>query len=109
MLVRNQEMINIKSNYTSIGSPLKTMKRPFKQHTVELLKNDWVYLYSDGYMDQIGGEEKKKFMRRRFQEMLFTLSQFNSEVQLSELNNIFSQWKGNNEQIDDVLILGLKV
>jgi serine phosphatase RsbU (regulator of sigma subunit) len=109
MLIRNQSIISIKSDYTSIGSSTKVFSKPFSQHIVDLKTGDWIYLYSDGYMDQIGGEKKKKFMRNHFQKTLLTLSQFNGEVQLSELDNIFTHWKGNNEQIDDVLILGLKV
>jgi serine phosphatase RsbU (regulator of sigma subunit) len=109
MLIRNQNIVNIKSNYTSIGSSTKVFSKPFSQHCIDLQKGDWIYMYSDGFMDQIGGEKKKKYMRSHFQETLSTLSKFDGTVQVSELENIFIQWKGNNEQIDDVLVIGFKV
>lgn len=108
-LVRNQNLIYIKPNYSSIGSPTKHSVKSFTQHVIDVEAGDWIYLYSDGFMDQIGGDKKKKYMRSQFQKTLITLSQFDGNVQLSELSNVFSQWKGTNEQIDDVIVLGLKI
>jgi len=108
-LVRNQNLVYIKPNYSSIGSPTKHSVKSFTQHVIEVEAGDWIYLYSDGFMDQIGGDKKKKYMRSQFQKTLITLSQFDGNVQLSELSNVFSQWKGTNEQIDDVIVLGTKV
>ncbi len=108
-VVRHKKIIRLKSNYTSIGSSVSIFKKEFEQHEFKLQEGDWIYLFSDGFMDQTGGDMKKKFMRKRFEEMIVTLSQYSGDVQADEMNSIFASWKGNNEQIDDVLVFGLKV
>jgi serine phosphatase RsbU (regulator of sigma subunit) len=81
---------------------------PFQGHEIKLQKGDAVYLLSDGYADQFGGPDGKKFKYRAFKELLVA----NSELSMSEqgllLNHAFEQWKGDNEQIDDVVVIGLK-
>ncbi|HPQ32871.1 MAG TPA: tetratricopeptide repeat protein [Tenuifilaceae bacterium] len=109
ILVRDKKVIELKSDFASVGTSKKLFKKPFTQQTLQLKAGDWIYLFSDGFMDQIGGDLKKKFMRGKFIETLVKLSSKPGNTQREELNQIFSQWKGNNEQIDDVLILGLKV
>lgn len=109
VLVRDKTLIELKSDYASVGTSKKLFKKPFSQQTIDLLPNDWIYLFSDGFMDQIGGNDGRKFMRSNFNETLIGLSNASGNTQKDELDSIFTSWKGNNEQIDDVLILGLKV
>ena len=58
-LVRNQNLVYIKPNYSSIGSPTKHSVKSFTQHVIEVEAGDWIYLYSDGFMDQIGGDKRR--------------------------------------------------
>ena len=98
-----------KAQFTSIGISKELFNRPFKQEEIKIQPGDWIYLFSDGYMDQFGGKENRKYMRSRFFSTLVEISNLNSDLQKDELEKRFYDWKGNNEQIDDVLVLGIKV
>ncbi|MDD3567068.1 MAG: SpoIIE family protein phosphatase [Bacteroidales bacterium] len=108
-IVRNGKLLEHKPQFTSIGVSPELFKRSFKQQTIDIQPGDWIYLYSDGYMDQFGGENKRKYMRSQFFSTLLDISQYGGERQKDELKKKFMDWKGNNEQIDDVLVLGIKV
>ena len=108
-LIRNGEVLHFKPDFVSIGISQKIFNRPFKQQTIDVEPGDWLYLYTDGFMDQFGGDNNKKLMRKQFLSTLIKVNNTNGNTQLSELNRTFSNWKGTNEQIDDVLVLGLKV
>jgi serine phosphatase RsbU (regulator of sigma subunit)/Tfp pilus assembly protein PilF len=108
-IIRKGKIIEHKPDYASIGISSKLFNRPFNQEIIDIMPNDWIYIYTDGFMDQFGGESNKKFMRSRFFSALVEASRKNGVEQKNELKRIFSAWKGNNEQIDDVLVLGLKV
>jgi serine phosphatase RsbU (regulator of sigma subunit) len=108
-IVRDGKIIEHKPQFTSIGISSKVFNRPFNQEHIELKPGDWIYLYSDGFMDQFGGKNKKKYMRSAFFKTLLCISTKGGNEQAIELRKSFFNWKGNNEQIDDVLVLGLKV
>lgn len=108
-IVRDKKLLEFKPNFSSIGMSTRIYNKPFKQEQIKLHPGDWVYMYSDGYMDQFGGERNKKFMRNRFLSTLLEVSIGTGSGQKAELNRIFKSWQGNNEQIDDVLVLGFKV
>jgi serine phosphatase RsbU (regulator of sigma subunit) len=67
------------------------------------------YMFSDGYADQFGGDRGKKFMVKRFHEVLTTIHKFPAEQQRDELEQRFEEWRVNHEQVDDVLIVGLEI
>lgn len=108
-IVRQGKIVHHKPQFTSIGVSTKLFNRPFHQIEIDVFPNDWVYIFSDGYMDQFGERENKKFMRSRFFDSLCSISPLSGVNQAAELKRIFVEWRGNNEQIDDVLVLGLKV
>lgn len=108
-IIRNGEVLHYKPDFVSIGISQKIFNRQFKQQTIPIEPDDWIYLYTDGFMDQFGGENNKKLMRKEFLSKLILINNTKGNYQLSELNRTFSSWKGTNEQIDDVLVLGLKV
>lgn len=83
--------------------------RPFSSQTVKLKKNDVIYTLTDGFADQFGGPKGKKFKKKQLQELLLSLSHKPLNQQKEELSVVFDQWKGNLEQIDDILIIGIKV
>lgn len=82
---------------------------PFTNHTVKLEKGDCVYLFSDGYSDQFGGPKGKKFKYKRLQETLLANCKKTMAEQKKILDNIFEEWKGNLEQVDDVCVMGVRV
>jgi len=81
---------------------------PYTTHRVELKEGDIMYMFSDGYVDQFGGAENKKFMYRRFRYLLTTIHRFSVEDQKSILDENFKTWMGSNQQIDDVMVIGFK-
>jgi serine phosphatase RsbU (regulator of sigma subunit) len=80
----------------------------FTDHRIELQKGDVVYLFSDGYADQFGGPQGKKFMYRRFRELLQEIYQQPMEEQRAALVDAFTRWRGGHEQVDDILVFGLR-
>lgn len=108
-IIRNKKIIEHKPDYASIGMSQSLFSKNFKQQEIEVKPGDWIYMYSDGFMDQFGGEDNKKFMRSRFFTSLQTICKLDGVGQRAELNRIFNDWKGTGEQIDDILVLGLKV
>jgi len=83
--------------------------KPFVNHKVQLSKGDCVYLFSDGYADQFGGPKGKKFKYKRLLDSLSSVSQLPMKEQKERLDKIFIEWKGNLEQVDDVLVIGIRV
>ncbi|MBI4649323.1 MAG: SpoIIE family protein phosphatase [Bacteroidia bacterium] len=83
--------------------------KPFTHNEICLNKDDIIYLSSDGYIDQFGGENRKKLLNKRFKEILLKVSKEPMNIQKEMLINEFENWKGEHEQIDDVTILGLKI
>jgi len=84
-------------------------KRQFTHHTVQLHKGDCVYVFSDGYADQFGGPKGKKFMVANLQRALAEISQKPMKEQYEHLQKIFTDWRGVYEQVDDVLVIGVRV
>jgi serine phosphatase RsbU (regulator of sigma subunit) len=76
---------------------------------IEIKKDDRIYLFSDGYIDQFGGEFGKKFLSRNFKTLLAETFNLTMKDQKKALLDAFTIWKGNFEQIDDVLIIGIKI
>ncbi len=72
-------------------------------------EGDTVYLFSDGYADQFGGTHGKKFRYKQFKELLLVINSQTMEKQKEILQKTFTEWKGELEQIDDVIIIGSKV
>lgn len=81
----------------------------FTQQTIQLQSGDMVYAFTDGLPDQFGGHKGKKFMYKQFKEVLFSISQLPSKEQSKILNEKFNDWKGTLEQVDDVLVFGIKI
>lgn len=81
----------------------------FTNQHLQLCSGDTFYLASDGFQDQFGGPKDKKFMRRRFKEMLTVLQSQNVAQQHQQIESIFYEWKGNQVQTDDVLVMGVRV
>ncbi len=106
-IIRNGEIIETKADKQPIGKFIQPL--PYTTHTFELQEGDSIYIFSDGYVDQFGGEKGKKFKAKAFRELLLTVQANTMEEQKTTLNNTFESWKGDLEQIDDVCVIGLKI
>ena len=107
-VVSNGEFKIIKGDKFAIGS-FKPGKEEFTQHSVELKTNDMVYLFSDGYPDQFGGQKGKKLMYKQFRNILLDISTLPLEKQKQELHDRLQKWKSDQEQVDDILVIGFRV
>ncbi len=83
--------------------------KPFTNHKIALSQGDRVYMFSDGYADQFGGEKGKKYMYRRFRDLISSISKKEFSTQKQELMNEFENWRGGLEQLDDVCVIGVRV
>jgi tetratricopeptide (TPR) repeat protein len=101
------EITEIKPNKQPIGS--YHAPRPFLTHTVQLVPGSVIYLFSDGYADQFGGPEDKKYRTRVLREQLLAVSDKAMEQQGQVLEHNFQSWKGAREQVDDVLVIGIRI
>lgn len=109
-LVRNQLLTEIKADKQSTGIVSKDQEAvTYTNHTHELSEGDMLYLFSDGFPDQKGGPERKKFFYQPFKELLISISQLPVEQQKQQLDKTVSAWIGNGEQVDDILIMGIKI
>ncbi len=109
VLIRDGEYIEIPANRFSIGSFKYDFKTFFSEYEFEIKKNDQIYLFSDGYADQFGGPHKKKFKKKKFRDLLLRISQLPIDEQEEELRRTFNEWKGDEPQVDDVLVIGIKL
>jgi serine phosphatase RsbU (regulator of sigma subunit) len=91
-----------------IGHSLEKTKS-FTETKIQLEDGDQVYLFSDGYVDQFGGEFGKKLKYRRFRSLIVKSAELNTPEQKLFLEDAFHKWRGNHDQIDDVCIMGIKV
>lgn len=108
-IIADGQIQEIRPNHTSLGASTVIFDKNFEIKRYVLAKGAWIYLTSDGYLDQFGGESNRKFMRSRFTELLMQSCKLDGSSQKEILERTFNTWKGKNEQIDDVLVWGLKV
>ena len=101
------ELIEIKPNKQPIGKFEKT--QPYTTNTFETIKGDCIYIFSDGFVDQFGGEKGKKFKAKAFRELLLSFQDKSMKEQNKLLNQSFEIWKDKLEQVDDVCIIGVRV
>jgi serine phosphatase RsbU (regulator of sigma subunit) len=107
-IVRNNELLQFKADKFPIGMFIGE-KQNFTNNSVQLQNGDNVYIFSDGYADQFGGPKGKKYMAGNFRELLKEMSKLPIENQSINLNQTIEEWRGNLEQVDDILVIGIKV
>ena len=101
-------LYEVKANRFPIGSYSEETKE-FSKHSFKLNKGDTVYLFSDGYADQFGGAKGKKFRYKQFKQLLLSINSSNMEEQYKILSDSFTDWMGDLEQIDDVIVIGSRL
>lgn len=109
VLIRDGEIIKFKGDRFPIGAFEGNKPPKFRNHEVEIRKGDSFYLFSDGYEDQFGGPENKKFLSKRFEELLRNVSHLPVNEQKKILVDKLNAWMGDNEQVDDILVIGIKI
>jgi len=107
-LIRNEELIELKGDRMPIGYHIKK-DTPFYLNEMDLYKGDCLYNSSDGYPDQFGGEDGRKFMSKNFRELLLSIHKNPMCEQREILDKKFDEWRGEIEQIDDVVVVGVRV
>lgn len=105
-IVRDNRLIEIKGDKFTLGMTPEGIH--FSDNELDLLENDILYIFSDGYVDQFGGDENKKFMYRRFRYLLMTIHRFPVEDQRAILEENIKTWMGISSQVDDILVIGFK-
>ena len=107
-LFRNSELIELKADKMPIGIHVKA-DIPFTRHNMDILKNDMLYTHTDGYPDQFGGPHQKKFMVKNFKNVLSEIHNRPVEDQKETLIKVFNDWKNGFAQVDDVLVVGVRI
>ncbi|MFY9308470.1 MAG: tetratricopeptide repeat protein [Bacteroidia bacterium] len=107
-IISNGEFREIKADKQPIGIYYGETK-PYTNHTVELRKGDCVYIFTDGYADQVGGSAEKKFKYKQLQELIVANHKLAMEQQKALYFDAIDKWKGNLEQVDDILLIGVRL
>ncbi len=104
---KNNEIIKIKADKQPIGK--YDFRKPFTTNNIEYAENSMYYLFTDGFTDQFGGQEGKKYMYKRFVEKLLSINSLSLNSQKEKLEMEFIDWKGDLEQVDDITVIGIKI
>jgi len=107
--IQNGELQKIKGDIFGIGGEQREIERVFKLHKIDISQPTTFYLFSDGFQDQFGGEQGRKFMTKRFRKLLFKIHQKPMQEQKQILENTLQKWMGKENQIDDILVIGVRV
>lgn len=107
-IIRSEELIQLRGDRFAIGSE-QAYKNNYVNNTYQLQQGDVIYMFSDGYADQFGGDKGKKYMIKRFRNKLIEVSNFDMQTQKHLLEDELIRWKGAEEQVDDILVIGIRV
>lgn len=108
-IFRNGELMEIKGDRFPVGTFVGEEIQQFTNHEIQLQKGDMVYVFSDGFSDQFGGPNGKKFMIKRFKALLEEIHLEDVDKQYDLLTKRLKTWKGNLEQVDDIVVMGVKI
>jgi ligand-binding sensor domain-containing protein/serine phosphatase RsbU (regulator of sigma subunit) len=106
-IIRNGELIESKADNMPIGIHAGE-ERLFKNNILPLVKEDFLYIFSDGYADQFGGPDGSKFKAKPFKRLLTEIASYPASEQKNILDRTIEKWKGNLDQVDDILVIGMK-
>lgn len=107
LLIRNGKIRELKGSKFTLGG-IRSGEKHFEEIVVKYEKNDMLYLFTDGYVDQFGGQENKKYMIKRFRSLVTEIHTSPVAAQKQRLESAHVEWKGKNEQTDDVLVVGIR-
>jgi phosphoserine phosphatase RsbU/P len=109
VLIRDNKVIKVRGDRFPIGAFEGSNPQQFRNNEIDLLEGDCLYLSSDGYADQFGGPDNKKFMFKKFEELLLQINSLSMEDQKEMLHKRLYEWMGVNDQVDDILVIGIRV
>lgn len=108
-IIRNNEILEVKGDRIIVGPEIGIQRGSFQNKSVKLEDDDVLYMFSDGYPDQFGGPEGKKFKYRRFRHLLMTIHKLPMEEQHRKLEDNINEWMGvQHDQIDDQMVIGIR-
>ena len=105
-MIRDDLLVEIKGDKLLIG--MNPSGIPYTEHRIDIKEGDIFYIFSDGFVDQFGGKDNRKFMYRRFRYLLTTIHHFPAEDQKYLLEDNIKSWMGENPQLDDMMVIGFK-
>jgi serine phosphatase RsbU (regulator of sigma subunit) len=105
--IKSNFIEEIKADKQPIGKGYEN--KPFTTHKVDLNEGDIIYLFTDGYADQFGGDKGRKLTKEKFKDLLFSIAEMPMEKQRDELLNFHDVYRGSEEQVDDICIIGVRV
>lgn len=108
-IIRDNTINEIKGDRFSVGLNVEGIENKFKNNIVQLFKGDIIYIFTDGFADQFGGPEGKKYKYRRFRHLLLALHQLPMDRQADFLRRSINEWRGNLDQVDDILVMGIRI
>lgn len=108
-IIRKGELMIFNPNKFPVGGLQINHEENFQSHEIQMEENDAFYIFTDGYADQFGGENGKKLMTKKFKEILLSIQHLDMKEQKKYLGNHLEKWKGEHEQVDDVLVIGVRV
>jgi len=104
---KDAELKELNADSQPVGIHYK--EKPFQLQQFQLYKNDMLYMFSDGFFDQFGGPDKKKFLLKNLTDLLKGVSGDSMKIQKRKITTAFNSWKGSNKQVDDVLLMGIRI
>ena len=108
MFIHDGLLRKLKGDPYAIGGAQQQNMKVFTSETINYTNPSYLYLLTDGYCDQSGGPENKRFSYKRFEEFLTQIQPFSLAEQKEKLEQLFENWKGETKQRDDVLVIGIK-
>ncbi len=108
IIIRDKIIIEYKADKMAIAG-FTSNEQQFTSTKITLHKNDSIYIFTDGYADQFGGDTGKKFMSKNLKDLLVSISELSSKEQEDKIATAFNDWKKSYEQVDDVLMIGIKI
>ncbi len=108
ILIRNNELTHIKGDKMPIGIHIRG-DLSFTNNVMQIQKGDAIYTFSDGYVDQFGGADGRKFMIKHFKELLLEIHQKPMSEQKVILDETLRNWHGKSPRIDDVVVMGVRI
>lgn len=107
--IQNKQLYQTKGNKTTVGLDEKKNLKDFDEHEINIVGDTCFYLFSDGFVDQFGGNNDKKFMIKNFRELLSTIHMKKMETQGIIIRETIEEWTGEKEQVDDMLVWGFRI
>jgi serine phosphatase RsbU (regulator of sigma subunit) len=108
-MVRNGELFEYKTDKFPIGHYAEEPDKKYLTQHIRYQNGDVFYIFTDGYADQFGGPNGKKFMYKRFRELLLEIHQLPMQMQREKLDEAIENWRGDGEQVDDILVIGFRL